>query len=153
MTRFALVSMAGVVWWLSRLQATAVGWGLGAFHPWGLVLHNLLYPIILLALFIGLISETTWISRLLSSWFFELLGKSSYVFFLIHYTSIAGLIKKMTPDSYILFFLSVNVVSVLVYWFFERPISRVLLNILDRVYTIRLNVRGFFSTLLSGKIN
>jgi len=103
----------GLAWWLRRAGATGVaGWpwrtygglagcflclgalsllhgpalgALGVFQPWGMFINNVLLPLLGIGpLLWGLVREKTWVSYLLSSRLFVLLGKSSYVFYLIH---------------------------------------------------------------------
>ena len=95
----------------------------GIFHPIGIWINNLLLPIFAVSvLFYGLLTEKTWFSRFLSTPAMELLGKSSYIFYLIH----MGIISTglLTVSSNLIFhFVSLNLVSILLYKFFEDPMN------------------------------
>jgi peptidoglycan/LPS O-acetylase OafA/YrhL len=87
----------------------------------GLFINTIVLPIFGIApLFYGLIFEKTWISKILESNFFQLLGKSSYVFYLIHLGFITTYIYKIF-DNYILNFLIINILAILLYLFIEKP--------------------------------
>ena len=95
----------------------------GIFHPIGIWINNLILPIFAVsALFYGLLTEKTWFSRFLSTPVMELLGKSSYIFYLIHMGIISsGLLSIST--NLIFHFVSLNLVSILLYKFFEDPMN------------------------------
>ena len=56
----------------------------GTQHIGGLILRNIVLSIFLAILIYGLITERTWLSRLLSTKFAMLLGDASYIFYLVH---------------------------------------------------------------------
>jgi peptidoglycan/LPS O-acetylase OafA/YrhL len=56
----------------------------GTQHIGGLILRNLFLPIFLVTLIFGLITEKTWLSRILSTRVAMLLGDASYIFYLVH---------------------------------------------------------------------
>jgi len=66
----------------------------GLYSPIGIVSNNLILPIGIALLFYGLISEKSWIRTFLSTKTMDILGKSSYIFYLIH----IGFISKLTTD-------------------------------------------------------
>ncbi|MEI6185149.1 MAG: acyltransferase, partial [Bacteroidota bacterium] len=66
----------------------------GVHHPLGILSNNLILPIGIALLFYGLISEKSWIRTFLSTKIMDILGKSSYIFYLIH----IGFISKLTTD-------------------------------------------------------
>ncbi len=71
----------------------------------------------------GLIHEKTWISKLLSTKPMILLGKSSYVFYLIHWSFISVLITVHLSENKILLFILLNITSVIIYSFYEKPMN------------------------------
>jgi peptidoglycan/LPS O-acetylase OafA/YrhL len=60
------------------------GWTAGLHNPWGIVTNNYLLAISIAIFFYGLLTESTILKKVLSNKFVELLGKSSYIFYLIH---------------------------------------------------------------------
>lgn len=98
----------------------------GLFHPIGIVLNNLLLPALgICTFFWGLLTEKTIINKVLGSKLFELLGKSSYVFYLIHMGLIYIIIRKISENLFIQFIL-LNILSYLLYQYLEEPINKFL---------------------------
>jgi peptidoglycan/LPS O-acetylase OafA/YrhL len=56
----------------------------GLHNPWGIFTNNYLLAASIALFFYGLLTETTILKKVLSNKFVELLGKSSYIFYLIH---------------------------------------------------------------------
>ncbi|MFY0482906.1 acyltransferase family protein [Flavobacterium sp. PLA-1-15] len=87
------------------------------------IIINILIPILgIVPLFYGLIYEKTLISTILSTRLFLLLGKSSYVFYLIHIGIFANLMAKIA-DNYLFLFLSLNLIAIGLYQFVEKPFN------------------------------
>jgi peptidoglycan/LPS O-acetylase OafA/YrhL len=68
---------------MSRL-AIPMGWSAGLHNPLGIATNNYLLPVAIATFFYGLITETSRLKNILANPFVELLGKSSYIFYLIH---------------------------------------------------------------------
>lgn len=100
--------------------------GLGLLHPAGFLVNTLGFGTGVMLLIWGLVHEPTWLARILGSKLMILMGKSSYAFFLIHYTFIVGLVAEVAGDSYIRVFIRTWILSVLVYYFVEKPVSLML---------------------------
>ncbi len=84
---------------------------------------SFLLPVFGIGLFYrGLLSEKTLLSRLLSTSVFQLLGKSSYAFYLIHTGFFYDLVSKYLKGDLWLFLL-LNGVSVLLYRVVEAPLN------------------------------
>ena len=64
--------------------AIPAGWTAGLHNPFGIVTNNYLLPPCIALFFYGLLTEATIFKTILSFKFVELLGKSSYIFYLIH---------------------------------------------------------------------
>jgi len=60
------------------------GNGFGQQHPFGIVTNNYLLAASITLFFYGLLTEASFLKRILANPFVELLGKSSYIFYLIH---------------------------------------------------------------------
>lgn len=100
-----------------------------------IILNNFVIPIFGISFFImSLIIEKTTVAKILSSRVLVLLGKSSYVFYLIHYGSIpARLINFFEfnfsidkTKSILILYLLISLLSVLIYKVFEEPVTKFL---------------------------
>lgn len=65
-------------------QPIPKGWAAGVESPAGIITNNYFLCIAVAIFFYGLLTETTALKKLLANPFVELLGKSSYIFYLIH---------------------------------------------------------------------
>jgi len=70
--------------WMMSVLAIPVGWTAGLHNPFGIAINNYLLPLAIATFFYGLLSEGTLLKKVLANPFVELLGKSSYIFYLIH---------------------------------------------------------------------
>ncbi|EHQ28409.1 acyltransferase family protein [Mucilaginibacter paludis] len=71
--------------WIMSVLPVLPGLAFGQQHPLGIITNNYLLAISIAIFFYGLITEDgTVLKRILSNKFVELLGKSSYIFYLIH---------------------------------------------------------------------
>ena len=134
--------------WLMSLLPVPQGWTAGLHNPLGIIVNNYLLSISIATFFYGLITESTGMKKVLATPFVELLGKSSYIFYLIHLGYIYGFIYKATnwlndktftlydkwnvdwhsPFEYewlniIYAFILLNVVSVILFKFIEEPFN------------------------------
>lgn len=124
------------------------GWSAGLHNPFGIVTNNYLLAIAIATFFYGLITETTVLKRILSNPFVELLGKSSYIFYLIHlgyiYSIIAWIINHLNDKLFNLYdkwgvdwhspfeyeslnllyaFIVLNAISIFLFKFIEEPLN------------------------------
>lgn len=71
--------------WIMSVLPILPGNEFGQQHPLGIITNNYLLAIVITIFFYGLITEeNTVLKKILSNKFVELLGKSSYIFYLIH---------------------------------------------------------------------
>lgn len=97
---------------------------IGLYHPMGMAINNLLLPLSGIAVFYhGLISEKTPISWILSNRYIVLLGKSSYIFYLIHMGIFREWLKPVLSNE-IVIFIAMNIISVLLFLYVEEPANR-----------------------------
>ncbi|UOQ97086.1 acyltransferase [Hymenobacter sp. 5317J-9] len=87
------------------------------------VINNVFLAVAILLFFYGLLTEQGAMRRGLASAPMQLLGKSSYVFYLIHVGAISLWLEHVLPPSYIGQFLALNGVAILLYKFMEEPIN------------------------------
>lgn len=66
------------------LQPIPKGWAAGVESPVGIIVNNYFLCIAVALFFYGILTETTLFKKFLALPFIELLGKSSYIFYLIH---------------------------------------------------------------------
>lgn len=81
----------------------------------------------------GLIFEKTFIQKILSTDIMILLGKSSYLFYLIHKGFIPILFNNNISDNKFILFLFLNLLSIIMYKYLEEPIN----NYIRKKFTIK----------------
>ncbi len=98
--------------WLSAVQSN-----------WGLIINNILMPIAIALMFWGLITERGYFQIWLSSKPFQLLGESSYSFYLIHLGLISGALHRYCISNFTLQFIPLVLVAYGLYSFVEKPLN------------------------------
>lgn len=130
------------------LQRVTPPWNAGLESFWGIVTNNYVLPIAIALFFYGLLTEATWLKKILATPFTELLGKSSYIFYLIHlgwiYTLLNGSINRLNDRVFSLYdqwgldwhspfeydglnlvyiFILLNLLSVVLFKLIEEPVN------------------------------
>jgi peptidoglycan/LPS O-acetylase OafA/YrhL len=121
----------------------------GLYQPVGIFANNVVLPIGVVVFFYGLMKEKSLIRYLLSAPLMQLLGKSSYIFYLIHIGFISKLASEFSEKSTDGFFawldakeywwlsehidyafvsigtvfILLNIVSIILYKFIEEPVN------------------------------
>lgn len=90
-------------------------------RPAGVLLNNIMLPGAVAWLYFGLMKETSWLSKLLSSALMQQLGKSSYAFYLLHAGIIAGLFIEYVSRQPVMVFLFLVFFSWVLYRLVEEP--------------------------------
>lgn len=112
--------VAGMVAFAWEHKATAA-WPL----PLGaLLINNFLLPVGVVLLLHGLMHESTRLRRLLETPLFDLLGKSSYAFYLIHFGLFSDLLESAIGRNITAYFLIFNAAAVLLYKYIEHPLHK-----------------------------
>ena len=120
-TYFGLIFTIFLIYLLSVIKVNEISYGTDTVF--GKIINALLLPMFGIApLLFGLIKEKTLISRILSTTLFQVLGKSSYIFYLIHLGIVVTIIQKLS-HNFALLFLSLNIISVLLYYLLELPLN------------------------------
>lgn len=107
----------------------------GVEHPAGILINNLIIPVFIAFFFYGVISENTIVSKFLRSKTLVLLGKSSYVFYLIHMGVIFMVLENVFPHlnnsvwGITIRFIVTNIFSIIIFTFFEEPVNKYLKSI------------------------
>lgn len=71
----------------------------------------------------GLITENTIVQQFLGSRLMVLLGKSSYIFYLIHKGFVPVFINDYISDNKLVIFILINIISVMLFHFVEEPLN------------------------------
>jgi peptidoglycan/LPS O-acetylase OafA/YrhL len=135
-------SVPGLPWrtmggglWLALTVAVLVGvhsprpWYEGNLYPSAIVLNIVVFPLGTTLLLAGLLAENTWLRTFLAAPATQMLGRSSYFFYLLH----VGVLSIWWHDAFGwghqigLQFLATLVLAELGHRFFERPVHRWLL--------------------------
>lgn len=112
-----VAAVGGMVW-------TKGGYSYGQEHPFGVALNNVVLPGGIMLFFAGLLTERTWVQRLLSTRLFEVLGKSSYAFYLIHLGSVRDWLALHLTAHTGLLFIVLNLLAVALHYGVEEPLNR-----------------------------
>ena len=132
---------------MSRLNIP-LGWAAGLQSPFGIITNNYLLACSIATFFYGLITETTALKKVLANPFVELLGKSSYIFYLIHlgymYAMLHAGLNWLNDQSFALYdkwgvdwhspfeydslnllyaFIVLNAISIFLFKFVEEPLN------------------------------
>ncbi|MDP4148449.1 MAG: acyltransferase [Bacteroidota bacterium] len=111
----------GLIVVLSRLSYAPYTYAIQ--NPIGLGVNIYILPVAIALLFWGLIHERTWLQRMLSTKVFEVLGRSSYTLYLIHYGAFTGLIHSYITKNFFLVVLILQVTAILAWKFIEEPLN------------------------------
>ena len=87
----------------------------------GVITNNLFIPIAICFIIYGLITENTQLKAILSARIMDLLGKSSYAFYLIHLGVLSIYLRTYLSSNPVIIFLVMNLVAVLLYKIIELP--------------------------------
>lgn len=121
-TYLGLLGMALALWLMAQFRVPPHPFG--GNHPWGMRINNFLLPLFVVMFFYGLIHERTLVRRLLATRWMELLGFSSYIFYLIHMGFVNDFFKSSPYTSGLLVRLVLlTLVSIGLYRWVEKPIN------------------------------
>lgn len=133
-----LVGIIGIVCCLVALAITGVvmNSGFGIFTPQGVVINTVILPIFIISLFWGLITEDTIIRSFLGTKTMQLLGRSSYALYLIHFGLLSYHFLTMMNNNFtfhnnidiLIYFVFVSLISILIFLFIEEPMNQFIRN-------------------------
>jgi len=124
MTLPAVALFTMLIFIMSRLSYPPYEYGIQ--NPVGLALNNYITPMVVALLFWALINETSALQRLLSTKVFEVLGKSSYTLYLIHYGTYTYLINKYVSKNLFIVILILQISAILAWRFIEEPMNKMI---------------------------
>ncbi len=128
------VTAAGLLWIVACLCAlvyferavSADNMGRDLISPAAILTRNAILPIGVIGLFWGLISEHSLLRTLLETKLFDLLGKSSYAFYLVHGGILNFSLNDFVTTNIFVKFLITNVVAIVLYKMIEHPVHKLL---------------------------
>jgi len=112
-------ALGGMVW-------TKGGYTFGQEHPFGVALNNVALPGGIITFFAGLLTERTWLHKALASTPLQLLGKSSYAFYLIHMGFMHDWLASHWTGNSGKLFVILNILAIVLYYTAEQPLNRLL---------------------------
>lgn len=127
---FTWLGLAGSLLPIGGLMALRQHYHLeyGSLHPLGMVLNTIILPGFIACGFYGLLHEHTLVARLLSHPVADVLGKSSYSFYLLHHSfprleQVLRLPATSYP-RYLVLFLLLVAISIGCYYLLEEPCNQ-----------------------------
>lgn len=130
--RGGLFTYGGLAWLCGAIAVLVLGQagGASAFRTADTMVFNNLFAVLVLPwgpafLILGLVTEETWIKRQLSKPLFVLCGKASYVFYLIHFGFVAGVLGKLGMRAFSQFFV-LNLLALAAFAFYEEPLRNLI---------------------------
>lgn len=97
-------------------------------YPLGVLLFNFLIPTAIGLLLYGLVVEQSRLKNALATNALQLLGKSSYAFYLLHIGAVAEVIFFHVTANILFLYLLLQLCSIAAYKFFEKPVYFYLLR-------------------------
>lgn len=95
-------------------------------NPLGIAVNNLVLPFGISIFFYGLLTERTQLAHLLSTKVAQVLGKSSYAFYLVHMGVLSVFVKRNISDSPVVILAMALSVAYLLWRFVEEPLQAML---------------------------
>jgi peptidoglycan/LPS O-acetylase OafA/YrhL len=124
--RITYLGLLGIILSVCALVSLKVEGGFGVDSFLGRVINTLVLPVFGIApLFFGLIKEKTLISNFFSTKTLQLLGKSSYIFYLIHLGIFVTILNKISYNQWFVF-ITLNLISILLYLYIETPLNKLI---------------------------
>lgn len=114
------------------------------YSVFGIMVNNFFLPVFGIApLIYGLIYENNFVSKILKTPLFTLLGKSSYVFYLIHLGVFATFLMEHL-HNFILSFIFLNIISIALYWYVEKPLNILIKKEFKHLFLINIKNKTFY---------
>jgi peptidoglycan/LPS O-acetylase OafA/YrhL len=111
---------AAVIAYFERNSGLGAAWNMQTYSAF--FVSNLILPAGIVLFFVGLLYEQTLLRRLLETRLFDLLGKSSYSFYLIHVGVLDFLIEDNITSNILSKFIIINLIAIALYMFVEHPV-------------------------------
>lgn len=125
-TMIGFAGLIGSLLLMAYFNAAAVQGDENGFTWKELIVYNFVSVPFVGAIVWGLVRERTWISRLFATETFQVLGKSSYSFYLIHIGIIHALIGKFISENVFLLFILLIFAAMALWRFIEEPMNELI---------------------------
>jgi peptidoglycan/LPS O-acetylase OafA/YrhL len=123
---YTMVGALGIVFYMAIVTFANHGrvqlGGPAFWLPYQILANNFLLPAVVCSLFYGLVKEQTALRRLLETPLFDLLGKSSYILYLIHLGAVDSLFRQYISDNSVICFIVYLLLSIVLYKTVEHPL-------------------------------
>lgn len=128
-TYLGILSIIMIITILIYTKDSEAEYNLGLYSTPGLLINIFVLPFAVGLFFYGLLHERTLVKKLLETKPAVLLGKSSYIFYLIHIGLFSELLYRYVTHNYILNFPFLVVLSVILYKLVEAPLNNLIRKI------------------------
>ncbi len=108
---------------------------------WSTSINNFVLPLAVGILLYGFITESTILSRLLSTNPLQVLGKSSYAFFLIHSGMLYEFFYFHLSVNKLIIFLALNALAIILYYCLEKPLYSLITR---QIFNTKPSAQHFF---------
>ena len=122
---FTLLGAGGIVLFMGVIMVVHHFYHVDGTSTWSfgqIAANNFILPILVCALFWGLITERTQLRRMLETKPFDLLGKSSYVLYLIHGGSVDSMFREYVSSNRLMGIATYIGLSIVIYKYIEHPL-------------------------------
>lgn len=124
---YTWLGVAGIMIYMAAIMVFHYLYPINSPNDWSyfqIFGNSFILPIFICALFYGLINEQTVLRRLLETKVFDLLGKSSYVLYLIHLGTFDTLFRAYVSDNELVCLVTYILVSIALYKLVEHPLQK-----------------------------
>ncbi|MCC2548658.1 acyltransferase [Hymenobacter sp. BT175] len=123
---YTVLGLALMAATLGGMVAMQGSYDFGQEHPFGVVLNNVVLPGGILLFFAGLLAERTPLQWVLTTPPLQILGRSSYIFYLIHVGVVHDWLAGHITGSSAGLFLLLNALSVGLHYLVEQPLNQLI---------------------------
>jgi peptidoglycan/LPS O-acetylase OafA/YrhL len=133
-TWVGVLGMLVSIYAMSTFQSPELPLGIGMFAHMGGIINNLILPVCYTMVYYGLIVERSHLRTFLATGPMVLLGKSSYIYYLIHMGIVQALVirvlrippTEITWQGSIIQFILLNLIAIALFHFVEEPLNHVI---------------------------
>lgn len=119
---FTLVGWTGIFGCSAIMSMTKGTESLGLFTPHGLFINNIILPFFICLMIWGLLKEQNPFHTLVRTRIFDIMGRASYAFYLIHLGVWHTFFVKYVSDNLFLYFIFIQISAVLLFLYVEDPL-------------------------------